>query len=124
MHDAGCPGTELRFTLSIVGTRPAGSEPPTERRLPGRLEAGADASAPMGAAHGGAGGAHVLRGADARVVAAARLAARGAKTAAGAALARALASRADVPTLEVIGPRLSQSNTGRQGTEGPGRQQP
>jgi hypothetical protein len=124
MHDAGGPGTELRFALSIFGTHSAGSEPPTDGGLPGRLEAGAEAATPMSAAHGSTGGAHVLRGADARVVAAARLAARGAKTAAGAALARALASRPDVPTLEVIGPHLSQSQSSSQGAEGPGGQQP
>ncbi len=124
MHDASCPSTELRFALAIVGTHSAGSEPATEGGLPGRLEAGAEAAAPMGAAHGGAGGADVLRSADARVVAAARLAARGAKTAAGAALARTLASRADVPACEVIGPRLPQSQSSSQGAESPGGQQP
>ncbi len=120
MHDAGCPSTEVCFALAIFGARPADSEPATEGSLPGRLEAGTNAAAPMGATHGGAGGAHVLRGADASAVALAPLV----PADAGAALARALASRADVPALEVIGPHLLQSTTGRQGTEGPGGQQP
>jgi hypothetical protein len=125
MHDAGCPSTELRFALAIFGTRPADPEPATEGGLPGRLEAeAADARGMSAALSRRAGVAVVLRGADACAVAAARLATLGAKTAAGAALARALALLADVPTRKVIGPHLPQSTTGRHDTEGPGDQQP
>jgi hypothetical protein len=125
MHDAGCPGTKVCFALAIFGTRPADPEPATEWGLPGRLEAeAADARGMSAALSRRTGVADVLRGADARAVAAARLATLGAKTAAGAALARALALLADVPTRDVIGPHLPQSTTGRHGTDGPGEQQP
>jgi hypothetical protein len=120
MHDAGRPGTELRFTLPIPGTHPAGTEPATEGGLAGRLEAGAEAPASMGAAHGRASGADVLCGADARAVALAPLV----PASTGAALTIAPAWLPDMRTPEVRSRPFCQSEAGHHGTEAAGGQQP
>jgi hypothetical protein len=120
MHDAGCPGTKLRFAVAISGTSCAAPEPATEGGLPGRLEADTEAPASLGAAHGRAGGADVLCGADACAVALAPLV----PASTGAALTIAPALLPNMPTLKVGGFSLGQSEAGSHSAEAAGGEQP